>query len=651
MRLVPSNQRSAAIANPWRLFLAYAVAVVGTSILVLGRLALGMEAGDRPLLIIYFIPIIVSAYIGGLGPGLVATTIAAIAAPYFLLPPAVSLFAARPLDTAQWMVLIVTGVLTSLLSEALLRARRRAEENQKMQARIAATAPGVIYAYQRRPDGTGFFPFASPAIESLFGIKPKDWLGDASPLFSRIHPDDAASVRAGFAESARSLTPWRGTFRVRSPIKGEIWIEGNSIPERESDGSTVWFGLMQDVTELKRLDERLRQTQKMEAMGHLTGGVAHDFNNLLGVIMGNLELLDEAVKDRPELHALAASVLEAVDRGAVLTRSLLAFARQQPLHPTSVDVNRLIEDLLPLLRRTLGETIHINCVYEPSPWFCEADAGQLQNALINLAVNSRDAMPQGGELTIETSNVLLDAAYAATHSELVAGEYVMIAVSDTGSGMTQAVAAQAFDPFFTTKGLAGGSGLGLSMVYGFVKQSRGHVTIYSELDHGTTVKVYLPRREADRYATPPEPSAAFLTLGHEKILVVEDDEAMQRLVCRLLQALGYATIETATGAKALDVLARDRDIALVLTDVVLPGGMKGPELIEQAKLLRPEIKYLFMSGYTDNAIVQHGTLDPGGKLLQKPFRRKELGEAIRTVLDADDADTARPASTKDSDTN
>jgi signal transduction histidine kinase/ActR/RegA family two-component response regulator len=634
--MVATDSTHRRIAAPWRLPLAYLVATLGTVAVFYSRLAMGIPFNDRPLLIMYFIPIVLSAFVGGLWPCLVSTGSAAALTKYFLFPPFFSLHFDREIDLAEWIGLITAGMLASLLSELLHRSRRRAEESQRVQAHVAATVPGVIYAYRRKPDGTNAMPYVSPAVETVIGISARTWQSEASPLFSRIHPDDAAAARAGIAESARTMAPWRATFRIHHPRKGDIWIAGNSIPEREPDGSICWYGFFQDVTEIKRMDERLQQAQKAEALGQLTGGVAHDFNNLLGVVSGNLELLRDAVATRLELHDLADSALTAIDRGAMLTRSLLAFARQQPLSPTAVNVNNLVRDLIPLLQRTLGETIRITFAQAAAAWLCDVDPGQLQNAIINLAVNSRDAMPDGGELTIETANAVLDQNYAAAHAELAPGEYVMLAVSDTGTGMAPEIVARAFEPFFTTKGLAAGSGLGLSMVYGFVKQSRGHVNIYSEPGHGTTVKLYLPRRLGtdDKVRVP---DAAAHVPGHEKILVVEDDEAMRRLAGRLLRAMGYAAVEAGTVVEALQVLARDREIALILSDVVLPDGMKGPQLAEQAKSIRPDVKLLYMSGYTDNAIAHHGRLDPGVKLLQKPFRRSELGAAVRAVLDAPQA--------------
>jgi PAS domain S-box-containing protein len=622
----------AAVFRPWRVLFGYAVAVLGTVGVFYGRLALGVEYSDRPLMIMYFLPVIISAYIGGWGPGLLSTAIAAFLTKYFLVPPLYSFAFEHELDFVQFLILIATGTAASFFTEALHRAKWRAEEAQRVQTQIIATSPGVIYAYDRHADGTGSIVYVSPAVERVFGVTAQQWTADREPLFSRMHPDDLPRMRAAIAEAGRNLTAWQGTYRIRHPTKGEIWIEGHSIPERDAAGNVRWLGIYQDVTEMKRLDDRLRQAQKAEAIGQLTGGVAHDFNNLLGIISGNLELLRDAVKERPELHELADGALTAVDRGAALTRGLLAFARQQPLDPKPIDINKLVTDLVPLLRRTLGETIRINFVGAEEPWQCEADDSQLQNAIINLAVNSRDAMPEGGELTIETANVSLDANYAEAHTELIPGDYVMLAVSDTGIGMAPETVAKAFEPFFTTKGLAGGSGLGLSMVYGFAKQSHGHVNIYSELGHGTTVKLYLPCIRNPQ-ALGPELAPVAPARGHEKILVVEDDDAMRRLTCRLLTALDYTPVEAASGPDALIVLGNNPDVALVLSDVVLPGGMRGPQLAERVKAVRPDIKFVYMSGYTDNAIVHHGRLDPGAKLLQKPFRRSALGDIIRGVLD------------------
>jgi signal transduction histidine kinase len=383
---------------------------------------------------------------------------------------------------------------------------------------------------------------------------------------------------------------------------------------------------------LHEREEKLHQAQKMEAVGQLTGGVAHDFNNLLMVISGNLKILESELTDRPDLLQLAESAARAVNRGTTLTRSLLAFARRQPLNPVRVDLNQMLRDMVTMLVRTLGETIDVEVVGGAGLWKCELDPGQLQNAVLNLAINARDAMPQGGKLTIETSNARLDEEYAAHHAEVKPGQYAVVAVSDSGTGMSPEIIARAFDPFFTTKGIGKGSGLGLSMVYGFVKQSGGHIKIYSEVGQGTTVKLYLPRSydsALDIPAAPVKPAQG----GHETILVVEDDADVRSLTVRLLGTLGYRVIEAGSAAEAMKLIDSTPNITLMLTDVVLPGGTNGRHLADQARAKLPALKIVYMSGYTENAILHHGRLDPGVLLLQKPFRRNELAEKIRAALD------------------
>lgn len=387
-----------------------------------------------------------------------------------------------------------------------------------------------------------------------------------------------------------------------------------------------------DETVQKRVEEQLRQSQRMEAVGQLTGGVAHDFNNLLGVISGNLELLAEEFPDRPRAQKMLQTAIRATDRGANLTRSLLAFARRQPLAPKTLDANELVRDMTELLRRTVPESIDIKFI-AASTWSCEVDPGQLQNAILNLAANARDAMPEGGCLTIETGDARLDDTYAARHADVKVGDYVMLAVSDTGKGMSRDVAARAFEPFFTTKEVGKGTGLGLSMVYGFAKQSGGHISMYSEVGEGTTVRVYLPRS-----LTGKERPAVRTDIGNAKgqgetVLIVEDDPDMRALTVTMVRTLGYGVFEAGNAAEALALLREERGGLLLLTDVVLPGSMNGPTLALEAARLNPGIKVLYMSGYTENAILHGGRLDPGVRLLQKPFRRHELAAMIRAALD------------------
>ncbi len=382
------------------------------------------------------------------------------------------------------------------------------------------------------------------------------------------------------------------------------------------------------------LNVKLRQSQKMEAVGQLTGGVAHDFNNLLTVIIGNSELVADGVKDRPALRKMVETTVKAAERGAELTSRLLAFSRRQALDPKPSDVNRQIAGMDSMLRRTLGEHIEIEMVGGGGLWKALVDPGQLENAILNLCLNARDAMPKGGRLTIETANARLDSAYAASQSEVEPGQYVMIAVSDTGAGMDAATLERAFEPFFTTKDVGKGSGLGLSMVYGFVKQSRGHVRIYSEPGHGTTVKLYLPRADSDEAAGAEAASTVDAPRGSGRILLVEDDELVRENAAEQLRSLGYDVVAAGSGREALAVLENGEAFDLLFTDVVMPGGMNGRELAERALLLRPGLPVLYTSGYTENAIVHHGRLDRGVDLLAKPYRRQDLAAKVSAVLAA-----------------
>src|ERR1700722_16551471 len=390
---------------------------------------------------------------------------------------------------------------------------------------------------------------------------------------------------------------------------------------------------MRDVTENLAADEQLRQAQKMEAIGQLTGGIAHDFNNILTVITGTIEILEEGVAGDPGLVEITRMIDEAAIRGAELTQRLLAFARRQPLQPRTTDVNTLIVDAAKLLRPTLGEHVEIESVFEEDAWPALVDPGQLSTALINLALNARDAMPRGGKLVLETGNVHLDENYARAHAEVHPGPYVMIAVSDTGLGIPAAILDKVFDPFFTTKDVGKGTGLGLSMVYGFVKQSDGHIKIYSEEGHGTTIKIYLPRAGEQADAVAAAPTLA-IEGGVETILVVEDDPLVRNYVAAQLASLGYTALTAANAAEALARIDDGEPFDLLFTDVIMPGSVNGRQLADEAVRRRPGIAVLFTSGYTENAIVHHGRLDPGVLLLAKPYRKSDLARMIRTALAA-----------------
>jgi signal transduction histidine kinase len=402
--------------------------------------------------------------------------------------------------------------------------------------------------------------------------------------------------------------------------------------------------LREQIAEREKVEATLRQTQKIEAVGHLTGGVAHDFNNILQVVVGGLDMLQRRAvkwelsdKVRHDLGRYLGDIMAAAQRGAGLTKQLLAFARRQPLEPKDTDLNKLVQGMSELLRRSLGEQIAIETVLAGGLWRTQCDANQLENALLNLAVNARDAMPEGGRLTIETANAHLDEAYVRHHQDVEPGQYVLIAITDTGAGMPAEIMAQAFEPFFTTKEIGRGTGLGLSQVYGFLKQSGGHVALYSEIGLGTTVKLYLPRslkaRETDAPLAPPVEAAADGP-RIETVLVVEDDESVLSLSVATLADLGYGVIQARDGHEALRQLEAHPSIDLLFTDVGLPNGLNGRQLADKARLSRPGLKVLFTSGYTRNAIVHGGRLDDGVALISKPFTADALGEKIRQVLAA-----------------
>jgi PAS domain S-box-containing protein len=433
-------------------------------------------------------------------------------------------------------------------------------------------------------------------------------------------------------------------WRVRKD-GSRFWASVVIDAVRASSGTLLGFAkITRDVSE--RLDAqqeledtraRLAQSQKMEALGQLTGGIAHDFNNMLHVVLGCIDGLRRQMAGRePALLAQLDMAQDGARRAATLTRQLLAFARRQPLKPEVIDPNRLVGGMSDILRRTLGETIAIETVLAGGMWSVSADANQLESAILNLALNARDAMPAGGRLTIETANTHLDAAYAEVHDEVTPGQYALIAVSDTGSGMARDTVERAFDPFFTTKEAGAGTGLGLSQVFGFVKQSGGHIKIYSEPSQGTTVKLYLPRHVDAPGAAVAVPAAVDAPAPHggggESILVVEDDEPARVSCAAMLRELGYTVTSAPDGAGALKLIDADPAIALLFTDVGLPGGMNGRQLAEAAQRRRPALKVLYTTAYARNAIVHHGRLDPGVELLVKPFTYADLAAKIRAVL-------------------
>ena len=473
------------------------------------------------------------------------------------------------------------------------------------------------------------------ATERLFGYGASDLAGQNIKI---LMPEPVRSAHDGYI--ANYLHTGKGKIIGVGPreVVG-LRKDGTTVPldlsssEITAGGERLFIGVLRDISRRKETERLLQQAQKMEAVGQLTGGIAHDFNNLLTVILGNADLVRPKLAEGSDAARGCDAVLRAAERGAELTRRLLAFSRRQMLNPAATDINALVDGMTELLRRTLGEHVEISLVPQPDLWPALIDGHQLENALLNLAVNARDAMPAGGKLTIETANAYLDEDYARRHAEVTPGDYVMLAVSDSGAGMAPGTIEHAFEPFFTTKEAGKGTGLGLSMVYGFVKQSGGHIKIYSELGHGTTVKLYLPRAAGVSAAAEPTAAAAGPRGGNETVLVVEDDADVRAFIVGVLRRFGYAVIEAADGPSAVSAAESAGALDLILSDVVLPGGMNGRDVAAAVQRRWPLAAVLYASGYTQNAIMHQGRLDPGVALISKPFTAPALARRVREILD------------------
>ncbi len=505
------------------------------------------------------------------------------------------------------------------------RTQQALNQEIEERQRIFETSQDLILVTDTR----GTFIQVSPSCRTILGYEPSEMIGHSAVEF--IHPDDLDNTREEM-RSARHGRHMRN-FETRYLHKGGqpvtlSWMGAWSEPVRRH------FFVGRDLTEKRAAEAQFRQAQKMEAVGQLTGGVAHDFNNILTVITGTIGILAEAVADRPQLAAVAGMIDEAAERGASLTRHLLAFARKQPLQPREVDVNTLVLETAKLLQPTVGEQIEIAPRLATDAWTASVDPNQLATAILNLALNARDAMAGRGKVTIETNNVHLDEAYAGMNDEVTVGDYVMIAVSDTGSGIPAANLEKVFDPFFTTKEFGKGTGLGLSMVFGFVKQSGGHIKIYSEEGHGTTIKIYLPRATGADPPADESPAPSTAEGGNEIVLVVEDDALVRKYVIAQVESLGYSTLEARDATEALKVIDSAAPVDLLFTDVIMPGPMNGRQLADEARQRRPSLKMLFTSGFAENAIVHHGRLNSGVMLLAKPYRRSDLARMMRMALDS-----------------
>jgi PAS domain S-box-containing protein len=544
----------------------------------------------------------------------------------------------------KWIVITINFLIvdslmtlsTMMLLSGLEKSLNRNQESERRYRTLTEWSP-VPMAVHRG----GKILYANQATVRMLGADSmQDLIGKSVLEF--VHPDCRHVVVQRMKDAAERGGPSPMIEEKFVKLDGStIDAEVQAIPIVYDDEPATQIA-MGDITERKRaqserdeLERKFLQAQKMEAVGNLTGGIAHDFNNLLAVILARLEMAKAELSDRPRLLEWIDACIKATERGATLTRSMLAFSRRQPLKMVRVDVAAALHETIRLLNRTLGEAIEIKEVRAPDLWVCETDPAQLQAALLNLAVNARDAMPEGGKITISARNIHLDAEDAASDAEGSTGDYVAVSVTDTGTGMTPDVIEHAFEPFFTTKDVGKGSGLGLSMIYGYVKQSGGQVKIRSHVGAGTTITLYFPRAVRPEASNDGRVGATTgqTPRGHEEILVVEDADEIRELTVELLQNLGYRVFSACQASQAFPLLERHLGIYLLLTDIALPGGMNGVKLAERALQLRPNLKVLYMSGHSDDASIHRDRVGPSFRLMQKPFRKDELAAQVRAALD------------------
>jgi PAS domain S-box-containing protein len=529
------------------------------------------------------------------------------------------------------------GRITATLSSGEdITERKLAEDNLRLSEERFRSIFGAVSEGIFITDSTsGTILEVNAPGAAMFGYEPCELERmTIQQLSSGLPPYTQKEAAELIAQAATSRKPQRFNWHCKRKdgllFWAEISMRFDSITNRD-----VVLAVLRDIDERLAVEAQLRQSQKMEAIGQLTGGIAHDFNNLLAIIHGNLELIREQSSDRTEVAEMAGDALRAASRGASLTHQLLAYSRRAPLSPQVVRLDAIVANLARLLKRTLAATIAVKTSVPADLWATRIDPNQIENVLLNLSVNARDAMPDGGTLTIACANFLLDEHWAEQNSEFAAGSYVRLDITDSGTGMPKEILDRVLEPFFTTKPVGQGTGLGLSMVYGFVKQSGGHLKIYSEIGHGTTVSLFLPRAEAGSEDVKPLRSTNTIPIAidGEVILVVEDDELVRKYALRVLSALGYRTLQAEDGPGALRVLQEAPRIDLLLTDVVLPLGMKGPAIARIARLSNPSLGVLYMSGYADGAGADEDVRHDSAQFLAKPFPRAELGRKVRDILD------------------
>jgi PAS domain S-box-containing protein len=511
----------------------------------------------------------------------------------------------------------------------LKRSQALMTEREARLRSVLETSPDAIITI----DASGIIQSFSDAAEKLFGYAAGEVIGkNVKMLMPNPHREAHDGYLARYRRTGEKRIIGIGRQVDAQRKDGSVFPIELAVGEVRIGGAHIFTGFIRDLTARVKMEQDLRQAQKMEAVGQLTGGVAHDFNNLLTVISGNLEMLESRLGDAEQRDILK-EAQEAAQLGADLAKRLLAFGRRQPLQPRSTDLNALVAGMVDLLRRSLGEMVAIETRLAPNLPRIMVDPGQVENALLNLAVNARDAMPKGGHLYIDTGCAEIDREIAAGDPDAVPGIYVTLGVTDTGTGMTAEVQRRAFEPFYTTKGPGAGSGLGLSMVYGFVKQSGGHVRLYSELGHGTTVRLYLPPRDAAVAAEAAMAGQGGRMEAGETVLVVEDDPRVRRVSVRRLKELGYRVLEAESGPSALDVIAAETPIDLLFTDIVMSGGMSGVELAQRVRQEHPRMKILFTSGYAEPAVVRGGLLATSAGWLGKPYSIRELDAKLRELFE------------------
>lgn len=624
MRVKSPLLRKRHIAPARATALRYGVAVLSIILALIPAFLLSDLVESR--LVVFAVAIMVSAWYGGWKPGLVATSFALTVSAYFSLAGARS-----SADYRKAIIHLTLFVFVALLICSFNAALRSAQEGlRRSESNFRSLVMNAPYGICRCSSGAIILD-ANPALVNMLGRASASEL--VGQNVANLYVDSQEWFKV--ADQFRSLQSFNGLlaeWKKKDGIATSVRLSGRTI---RGERKAIFFELFaEDVTERQSLEQQLRQSQKMEAVGRLAGGIAHDFNNLLMVVSGYSELLLERIGGNTELRPPAQEIANAANRATALTRQLLAFSRKQMLTPRVLDLNAVVSENMKMLTRMIGEDIDLVMVPTASLGAVKADPGQIEQVIMNLAVNARDAMPQGGKLTIETANVTLDESYGRFHASAAPGEYIMLAISDSGMGMDAEIQSHIFEPFFTTKGPRG-TGLGLSTVYGIIKQSGGFIWVYSEVGKGTTFKIYLPRVAADRETKIAEPGTTTRKIekGYETILLVEDEANLRRLTSDYLRAQGYVVLEAQDGDAAIRISESYPDlIHLLLTDVIMPG-MNGRELATRLAKDRPETKVLYMSGYTENAIGHNGTLDAGIILLQKPFTLPDLKAKVSELLE------------------